>query len=84
MGQPTGPRNPFGVKDSADCWRTINGVRWPQWRCEPSDTIIAAYRAAGVRCRKIKHKDGATDLMIHPDDRDKATEVDSRVESNFG
>ncbi|MDE4914798.1 hypothetical protein [Methylobacterium sp. 092160098-2] len=84
MGQPTGPRNHHGVKNSAECWRTVEGVRWPQWRCEPSATIIAAYRAKGIRFRKVRHKDGATDLFVHPEDHAVATIVDAEVEPMLG
>ncbi len=83
MGQPTGQRNHFGVKNSSDCWRTIGDVRWQVWAVQPSDAAVAIYKAHGVRCRDVKRRDGSRDLFVHPDDHAKAElaerEVDARL-----
>ncbi|GJD58135.1 hypothetical protein [Methylobacterium dankookense] len=84
MGQPTGPRHYNGFKAAAECWRTINGVRWPQRHCDPTAEIVAAYRAAGIRYRKVKHKDGGSDLFVHPEDHGKAEQIDRKVGYMFG
>jgi hypothetical protein len=84
MGQPTGPRNHHGVKNSAECWRTVDDVRWPHWRCDPTDRIVAAYREKGILYSRIKHKDGSTDLFVHPEDHVAATAIDHEVEPMLG
>lgn len=57
-------KNRYGVKDGADCYRTIGGVRWEWW---PEEVEI--FRAAGCRCRKGP---GGAGAFIHPDDDAKA------------
>lgn len=57
-------RNSFGVKDGADCYRTIGGVRW-QWFAED----VPLFKAAGIRHRKGP---GGAGTFVHPDDNDKA------------
>jgi hypothetical protein len=56
-------RNASGVKDGADCYRTIGGVRWTWW-AEDADL----FRAAGCRVRKAPDEG----CFIHPADTDKA------------
>lgn len=58
-------RNASGVKDGADCYRTINGVRW-NWYAEDSDV----FKAAGVRHRTAPGGEGT---FVHPDDDAKAS-----------
>lgn len=77
MGESTGPRNSYGVKDASDCWRTVAGVRWGQWVSFPSPARIVAYRGAGLRVRRF-----GEELHIHPDDRARATELD-HAHNNF-
>jgi hypothetical protein len=57
-------RNAAGVKDGADCYRTIGGVRWLWWSED-----AAVFKAAGVRHRKAPDGQGT---FIHPDDDEKA------------
>lgn len=57
-------RNAAGVKDGADCYRTINGVRW-RWYGED----VSVFKKAGVRHRKAPDGQGT---FIHPDDDAKA------------
>jgi len=66
----SGPRNRFGVNDSADCHRTIGGVVYGSWGSCVPPTLIKAYRAAGVRCRRF-----GEELFIHPDDKKAALAV---------
>ena len=47
-----GKRNRHGVNDSCQCYRTIGGCQYIAWISCPSDERIAAYRSAGVRCRR--------------------------------
>lgn len=58
-------RNAHGVKDGADCYRTIKGVRW-SWYAEDA----SVFKAAGVRHRKGPDGEGA---FVHPDDDAKAS-----------
>jgi len=67
-----GRRNPHGVNDAIDCYRTFGGERYPAWMSFPSAEHIAAYRAAGVRCRKI-----GEELFVHEDDINLAGRVDA-------
>lgn len=57
-------KNAAGVKDGADCYRTINGRRW-EWWGEDSDV----FKAAGVRHRTAPDGQGT---FVHPDDEAKA------------
>jgi hypothetical protein len=56
-------RNAHGVKDGANMYRTIKGVRWEWW----SAGNIDALRTAGLRCRK-----SGGEIFIHPDDEERA------------
>ena len=58
-------RNASGVKDGADCYRTIGGVRW-SWYAEDAEV----FKKAGVRHRKGSGGEGA---FVHPDDDAKAS-----------
>lgn len=57
-------KNAAGVKDGADCYRTIDGVRWGWW-AEDADRL----RSAGARVRRAPDGQGA---FVHPDDDAKA------------
>lgn len=57
-------RNAAGVKDGAECYRTINGVRWLWW---PEDT--ARFKGHGIRHRRAPDGEGT---FIHPDDDNAA------------
>jgi hypothetical protein len=53
-------KNSFGVKDGADCYRTIGGVRW-LWYSEDA----AFFKGIGIRHRKAPDGQGT---FVHPDD----------------
>lgn len=53
-------KNAAGVKDGADCYRTIGGVRWLWWSEDP-----AVFKAGGVRHRSAPGGEGT---FVHPDD----------------
>jgi len=58
-------RNEAGVKDGADCYRNIAGVRWP-WCGEPAPM----FKAAGARYRATPDGQGT---FVHPEDIEKAS-----------
>lgn len=60
-------RNAAGVKDGAECYRTIGGVRW-NWYAEDA----ARFKGKGVRHRRAPDGQGT---FIHPDDDDKAAAI---------
>ncbi len=70
----TNRRNQHGVKASCDCYRTIKGHEFQAWTSCPSADRIAAYRAAGVRCRRFKDE-----LFVHVWDTEEAAKVDSQL-----
>ena len=70
-------RNEHGLKDSIDCYRTIDGVRYYAWLSNPSSSRVTAYRAVGVRCVRR-----GVELFVHNLDTDTAAEVDSKAEGN--
>lgn len=70
-------RNAHGVKDSADCWRTIGGYRYDAWMSCPSEDRIASYRKAGVRCRRF-----GEELFVHQLDTDMARAVDHQIDDD--
>jgi hypothetical protein len=70
--QLTNRRNQNGVKASCDLYRHFNGELFVAWLIYPTAERIAAYRAAGVRCRRLKQ-----DLFIHDDDRNLARDIDA-------
>lgn len=63
--------NHFGVKNSANMWRTIGGIVWPHYAIVEGDGHAAEYRAAGVRARRF-----GAEIFVHPDDQAKAELVD--------
>ena len=69
-------RNFFGVKDSADLYRTIGGVHFGQYSNAHVDERVAAYRAAGIRFRRIRY-DGVPELFVANEDWPKAREIDA-------
>lgn len=66
-----GLRNRYGVNDATDCYRTFCGERHLAWMSFPSAERIAAYRANGVRCKRI-----GEELFVHEDDLKLASHVD--------
>ena len=68
-------RNSHGLKDSIDMYRTFNGHHYIAWLSCPSEDRIAAYRIAGVRCKRR-----GDELFIHHMDRDDASAVDAKIE----
>jgi hypothetical protein len=70
--------NPHGVKDSANMWRTFNGEHFNHWMVGPTRAQIAAYRAAGVRCRHVRSiARQIDDLFVHHADEELAAQVDA-------
>lgn len=68
-------KNAAGVKDEAECYRTIAGVRW-QWFAED----VGIFKAAGLRHRKGPDGEGA---FIHPDDFERAfAAIDAGLAAN--
>lgn len=63
--------NGNGLKDSCDMWRTYNGEHYGAWLICPSEARVKAYRAAGIKCRRIKDE-----LFVRDDDLDIAREID--------
>ena len=63
-------KNAAGVKDGADCYRTIGGVRWLWWSEDP-----AVFKAGGVRHRTAPGGEGT---FVHPDDDALAQTATSR------
>lgn len=70
-------RNHLGVKDCCDIYRTVAGERWSQYSDYPGDARVAAYRAAGLRCRKLRMNDGYEALIMHPSDWERAGRIDA-------
>lgn len=71
-------RNRCGVKDAADCWRTINGHHYVAWMSVPSQQRIDAYRAHGIRCRRF-----GEELFVHHLDTDEAGKLDQKLEPSL-
>jgi hypothetical protein len=71
MMTKTDKRRGDGVKLSADLYRTINGEHYECWMSFPSEELIAAYRKAGIRCRRI-----GSELFVHVMDIDQAREIE--------
>ena len=59
-------KNAAGVKDGAEMYRTINGVRWAWWSAGNIDQL----RAAGLRCRR-----SAGEIFVHPEDEKRAWNI---------
>ena len=59
------------VKHQADCYRTFDGLRWPNF-CDVMEERhkqdIDEARRQGARIRLRKHRDGYHQAFIHPDD----------------
>lgn len=68
-------RNALGLKDTMYCYRTFNGAEYVGWMAYVSKDRMAAYRAAGVRVRKV-----GSDVFVHHMDKDEALRVDDAVE----
>lgn len=66
-----GPRNAHGVNDLSQMYRTVDGVRWEAYGYAPPADRIAAYRAIGVRCRKV-----GDILFMHPEDFGESWRID--------
>lgn len=71
-------RNHFGVKDSANMWRTIGGEIYPHYTTVFDDgERLAAYRAAGIRARRfgeeifVHHADGRRAFQVDIDEQNK-------------
>jgi hypothetical protein len=70
--QLTNRRNRNGVKASCDQYRHFNGNLYIAWLIYVTPERVAAYRAAGIRCRRVKGE-----LYIHDDDRKLARDTDA-------
>jgi hypothetical protein len=70
-------RNQAGVKDASDCYRTFKGEHYTAWTSFPSEERIAAYRAAGLKCRRL-----GDELFMRAIDCDEAHEIDKKRESS--
>lgn len=59
------------IKHQADCYRTFDRVRWPNY-CDIFEdehlNAIAAAKAGGARIKIRKHPDGYSQAFIHPGD----------------
>ena len=73
-----GPRNGFGANDTTDCYRTVGGERFIGWGGGMSVLRIAAYRAAGVRCRRF-----GDDLYVRETDAAIAMDVDGQLGPDY-
>lgn len=61
----------MAIKDQTDCYRTIDGLRWPNFCDILEDSHredVAACKAAGIRIKIRKHPEGYHQAFIHPDD----------------
>ena len=67
-------RNALGLKESVNCYRTFGGYRYDCWLSCPSEGRIAAYRAAGIRCKRI-----GEELYVHQLDTDMAATLDAKL-----
>lgn len=63
-------------KSSTERYRTFGGATYIGWLAYASDDRVVAYRAAGIRCRRLDD-----DLLIHEDDRDAARAIDHRLDA---
>lgn len=58
------------MKHQGDCYRTFNGLRWPNF-CDILDDekqqAVAEAKDNGKRFRLRKHPDGYYQAFIHPD-----------------
>jgi hypothetical protein len=72
LGEKVRKLNQNGVKDSANMWRTFDGEHYGHWAIYPSGERISAYRAAGIKCRRIKDE-----LFVRQADEAKAVALDA-------
>ncbi|WP_421696883.1 hypothetical protein [Ancylobacter sp.] len=72
----SGRRNSSGFNDTADCFRTINGERYVGWMINPSAARISAYRAAGIKCRKVRRDE----LFVRESDTSAASDIDRKAD----
>lgn len=59
------------IKHQSACYRTFDGVRWPNlcdMISELEEWAVAEAKAAGKRIRIRTHPDGYRQAFIHPDD----------------
>ena len=61
------------LEKSIDMYRTFDDAQFVAWLSHPSDDRIAAYRKAGIRCRRR-----GDELFVHCADRDDAAVLDRR------
>lgn len=55
-------------------YRTIKGHEYQAWLCFPSEDRIAAYREAGIRCRRF-----GDELYVHVADTEEVAAIDGRM-----
>ena len=61
----------MAYKDQTQCYRTFDGVRWPNWCDVMEDEQVKAVedaKAAGKRIKLRKHPDGYYQAFMHPED----------------
>lgn len=75
----TDSKNVLGFKDCCNIYRTVSGLRWGQYSDYPEPNRVSAYRAAGLRCRKVTMGDGYAALVMHPDDWTRAGDIDAAL-----
>lgn len=73
-----GQRNRYGVIDQTNSIRTVDGVAFMSWMSFPSAERLAAYRKAGIRCRRFKEE-----LYINPADKALALAIDTANDPDF-
>lgn len=64
----------MAIKHQSDCYRTFDGVRWPNlcdMLAEEHEVEVKARKSAGQRIRIRTHPDGYGQAFIHPDDLHK-------------
>lgn len=65
-------------KNQEDCYRTINGVRWPCF-CDVITTAderaVKLAKENNLRRRVLKHPDEFLSLFLHPDDVDMLNQL---------
>lgn len=60
-------RNQYGVKDTANCYRTFAGERYIGWTAENVSQRAKLYRSSGLKCRII-----GPDLFLRESDSEAA------------
>ena len=59
------------IKHQSDCYRTIDGVKWPNlcdMISDECDQDVADRKDRGERIKMRKHPEGYYQAFIHPDD----------------